>query len=71
MEFEEIDNVLGETLSKGDIVCFTGDFHQIKSEADEDLTASLVTFSTYNLSTGDEDDVIFGMDDSVTIFRSF
>lgn len=71
MEFEEIDTVYGDTIAKGDIVCFASNYHQITGEPSEDLNTSQISFPSYNLSTGDEDEVVFGMDNNVTIFRSY
>lgn len=69
MDFEPIDEVLGDTIAKGDIVCFAGDYHQITGEGMDDLTQ--VAYPSYNLSTGDEAEVIFSFDGPVVIFRSF
>lgn len=70
MDFEIIDNVLGDTISTGDII-FSDEkeYHQIR-RVDEDAWDTIV-FDTYNLSTGDEDAVLIDPNISYNVYRSF
>jgi hypothetical protein len=71
MDFEEIDQVQGDTLAPGDIISVSDNFHQVRAIDGEDLDKNLVYLSTYNLSTGDEDEVSVWDYISYPIFRAF
>jgi hypothetical protein len=69
MEFEGIDNVTGDALTTGDIILEDGAYHQLLSLEDDEQ--DLITFSTYNLSTGDHDDVALDPFDGYVIYRCY
>lgn len=69
MDFEVIDNVMADTLSRNDIVSDEGEFHQIRVLWEDDGTT--VTYDTYNLSTGDEDSICLDPFTFVNLYRSY
>lgn len=71
MEFEEIDRVIGDTLAEGDIICVSEEFHQVKSIEGEDLDKNLVYLTTYNLTSGDVDEISVWDNITYSLFRSY
>lgn len=69
MDFEVIDTAMCDSLGPGDIVDDMGEFHQIRKLWEDD--GITVTYETYNLSTGDEDSIIFDPFCFTQIYRSY
>lgn len=71
MNFEEIDKVHGDVIAPNDIIKVGEHFHQVRAFQGEDLDKNLVYLDTYNLDTGDEDEVSVWDYISYPLFRAY